>query len=131
MSKATAARLARMERLILNLATSLNLYTDLIMSTLEGLQTKQDQLVTAAADAKADSVRDRARVDLAIGLIQALAAMVAELKAAGPALITQAQLDDLDAKAGAALTDLGEANTVRDQASDDLASGVTENAPAS
>ena len=125
-----ATRLARLERLVVNLASSLHLHTEIIMSNAQELQDAIDALTLRANEAKADADRHAAATDQAVGLLQALTAKIAELAAAGPQLITQAQLDALNAQAGSAIATMDAANTTRDAADAALGQGVADNTPA-
>ena len=130
MKPATLARFDRLERLILNLTSTLNLHTEIIMSTLAELETKIADLTAGQAEAKADAARHEASTNQAVGLLQALSAKIAELAAVGPALITQAQLDALVAQADTGIADMTVANTQRDAADAVLDQGVAANTPA-
>lgn len=125
----TAARLARIERLILNLSSALHTHTEILMSTAQELQDAIDALTARATEAKADADRHAAATDQAVGLLQALTAKIAELAAAGPQLITQAQLDALSKQAGDAIATMDAANTTRDAADAALGQGVVDNTP--
>jgi hypothetical protein len=120
-------RLRRIDRHLLTLLT----WNLDIMTTLQELQDKQDALVAAAAEAKADAARQRQVADQGIGLMQAQSAAIADLRAqlAAGVAITQAQIDALGAKADQALLDMADANTVRDQVDVDVAAEVTANTP--
>lgn len=142
MKAATKARLDRLERLILNLHSTVLLFQEITMTTAAEMQAKMDALVASsevdradAAEAKADAERQTALGEQAVGLLQSLTTIIADLRAQqGP--ITQAQLDALGAQADAALATLAQskadadaANTARDAADATLATGVTDNTP--
>lgn len=127
---AISARLERLERLVINLASSLHIHTEILMSTAQELQDALDALTARATEAKADADRHAAATDQAVGLLQALTAKIAELAAAGVQLITQAQLDALSAQAGAAIATMDAANVTRDAADAALGQGVADNTPA-
>lgn len=129
MNVATKAQINRIERRLVNLVSLLNLNTETIMSTLQDLQTQVDALTAAGTEARADSARQQASTNLAIGLLQALTAKIAELAAGGPQLVTQAQLDTLVTQANAAVSDMAAANTARDSADAALDVAVGENTP--
>ena len=125
-----SARLERVERLVINLASSLHIHTEILMSTAQELQDAIDALTARATEAKADADRHAAATDQAVGLLQALTAKISELAAAGPQLITQAQLDALSTQAGDAIAVMDAANTTRDAADAALGQGVADNTPA-
>ena len=98
------------------------------METLESMQQKLTELAAQATEAKADAARQTALVEQAVGLLQGLTQVIADLRAQqGP--ITQEQLDALGLQADQALTDMGLANTARDAADATLQVGVTSNTP--
>lgn len=127
MKPSTEARLGCIERLILNLFPTIPLL-EKIMANLQELQDKIDALTAGQTEAQADAARHEARTNEAVGLLQALKAIIDSLPNT-PALITQAQLDALNAQAAAALADMDAANTQRDAADDALAAGVAANTP--
>lgn len=98
------------------------------METLDTMQQKLDGLVAQATEAKADATRQTALAEQAVGLLQGLTQVIADLKAQqGP--ITQGQLDALGLQAEQALADLAAANTARDAADATLQGGVASNTP--
>lgn len=98
------------------------------METLDTMQQKLSELTAQATEAKADAARQTALAEQAVGLLQGLTQVIADLKAQqGP--ITQAQLDALGLQAEQALADLAAANTARDAADATLQGGVTSNTP--
>lgn len=141
-------RFDRIDRLILNLHSTLNLQREIIMETLDTLNAKMADLKTAADTAKADA--DAARADSAalaaqneqtIGLLQALTAKIAELAAlvanGGFTPAAQAQLDALGVAAQSAIDTLAAAkaqadaaNNERDAALAAQAQAVTDATPA-
>lgn len=99
------------------------------METLETMQQKLAQLTAQATEAKADAARQTALAEQAVGLLQGLTQVIADLRAQqGP--ITQDQLNALGLQADQALTDLAAANTARDAADATLQGGVASNTPA-
>jgi len=118
-------RLARIDRNVLNLLR----WSIDIMTTQAEFQTQMDQLAAQGIEAKADAARQAAQVEQAVGLLQGLTQVIANLKAQqGP--ITQEQLDALGLQAEQALADMAAANTTRDAADATLQGGVTDNTPA-
>ena len=98
------------------------------METLETMQQKLAELAAQGAEARADAVRQTALAEQAVGLLQGLTQVIADLRAQqGP--ITQAQLDALGLQAEQALADLAAANTARDAADATLQGGVASNTP--
>lgn len=142
MKAATIARLDRLERLILNLHSTIVLFQEIIMTTAAEMQTKMDALTAAAdtdradaAEAKADAARQTALAELTVSLLQGLTTIIADLRTQ-PGPITQTQLNALGAQADAALAALAQskagadaANTERDAADAVLAGGVVDNTP--
>jgi len=117
-------RLARIDRNVLTLLR----WSLEIMETLDTMQQKLSELTAQATEAKADAARQTALAEQAVGLLQGLTQVIADLKAQqGP--ITQAQLDALGLQAEQALADLAAANTARDAADATLQGGVTSNTP--
>lgn len=95
------------------------------------LQATVDQLTAAAAADRAAAAASAAKVEQAVGLLQALSATIADLQtqvAAGNA-VTQDQVDALQAKAAAALTDLAASATTEAAADASLDAAVTAATP--
>lgn len=124
-----SARLARIEKLVFSLSLNHATWSLSLMATVQELEATIADLQTAGAEARADAVRHEAKTTQAVGLLQDLSAAIADLVAQGATGLTQAALDDLQAKAAGALADLSAANTQRDAADDALDAGITANTP--
>lgn len=129
MTPATKARLDRLERLFLNLISTINLHTEITMSEFDDLRANIEILKQQGLDAKADADRQAGLVTQGVGLLQALTAKIGEL-AGQPGGATPAQLAELRDNTAAAVADFNAANTARDTSDAALAGGIGENTPA-
>jgi hypothetical protein len=125
------SQLDRIEHLLLSQFHLINYWSEKIMLDITQLQAQVEALTAAASADKAAAAASAAKVDTAVGLLQALSASIADLKAqlgAGNA-ITQADIDALTAKASAALTDLTASAATETAADAALDAGVAGNTP--
>lgn len=124
-------QLDRIESLLLSQFNLIHYWSSKIMADITQLQATIDQLTAAAATDRAAAAASAAKVDQAVGLLQALSATIADLQtqvAAGNA-VTQDQVDALQAKAAAALTDLAASATTEAAADATLDAAVTAATP--
>lgn len=127
----TTNQLDRIEHLLLSQYHLINFWSARLMADITELQTKIDELTAAAAADRARAEAGAAQVTLAVSLLQALTATIADLKAqveAGNA-VTQEQIDSLTSKANAALGDLTSSAATESAADAQLGAGVSENTP--
>lgn len=125
------SQLDRIEHLLLSQYHLINFWSAKTMADITQLQAKIDALTAAAAADKVASAASAAKVDTAVGLLQALSASIADLKAqlaAGNA-ITQDQVDALTAKAETGLADLTASAATETAADAALDAGVAANTP--
>ena len=124
-------QLDRIESLLLSQFNLIHYWSSKIMADITQLQATIDQLTAAAATDRAAAAASAAKVDQAVGLLQALSATIADLQtqvAAGNA-VTQDQVDALQAKAAAALTDLAASASTEAAADATLDAAVTAATP--
>lgn len=128
----TLSQLDRIESLLLAQINLSNYWSSKLAADLTSLQARINELVDASNADKAAAEAQAAKIDNAIGLLQALTATIADLRAqlADGAAITQPQIDALTEQVTSALGTLGQ-SAVTDAASDAALDGaVAANTPA-